>query len=488
MYKQKLLWFGYGIIFIACLISLYFGFKRMGMPLEYGGHSRTSMDLGALKDKENIVAVAIIGSGPAGLSAALYAARGKLYTVVFEGRQPGGQLTKTSWVENWPGMPKTMGADLIKGAREQAQQFGAVVIPETIESVDFSTWPFVLINEDGEKIHALTVIIATGANPRKLGVPGEEKFWGRGVTTCAICDAPFYKGSDVVVVGGGDSAVEEAMQLAPYVKSATLLVRGDTMRAAPSMQERLKEYKHISVVYNTQITEIKGDDKHVNAVELLSNGMAKTLPIDGVFLAIGHDPNTQLVKKYITCDDAGYIILNKRNQATSIKGIFAAGDVADNHYRQAGVAAGDGIKAALDAAELLRDIGFNDAISDQLKSHFFEPEETVTTVSLKKIVTKQDFEREVVKSKIPVVLDFYTDNCPSCLQMMPAVEAVAGKLANQVTFLKVDALESLELAKHLVVPRVPTLVVFKNGAEVARTKDIMSKQQLLEYILKLASK
>ena len=485
MDKQKKLYSLYVIIFIACLMSLYYGFSHYGKPLESGGDVNAAMKISALTGKKNIVTVAVIGSGPAGLSAAVYAARGKLYTVVFEGRQPGGQLTKTSWVENWPGLPKTLGADLIKGLRQQAQAFGAVIIPESIEKVDLSTWPFTLWNEDGTEIHALTVIIATGANPRKLGVPGEEAYWGRGVTTCAICDAPFYKGSDVVVVGGGDSAVEEAMQLAPYVKSATILVRGEAMRAVSSMQERLKEYKHIKIMYKTQITAIKGNDQHVTGLDIVTDGVKKAMPIDGVFLAIGHIPNTQLVKDSVALDDAGYIILTKRSQETSLDGVFAAGDVADNHYRQAGVAAGDGIKAALDAAELLRDIGFNDAVSAQVESRFFMPEDTATRIKLEKIATLPEFEREVGQSKIPVVLDFYTDYCPSCLQMMPAVESVAGKLADKVKFLKVDALESRVLAEKLVVPTVPTLVVFKGGKEIARTKESMSKQELLAYISKI---
>lgn len=445
-----------------------------------------SIDMRMLSGMNNVIPLAVIGSGPAGLSAALYGARGKTYTVVFEGKKPGGQLTGTSYVENWPGIKKMLGNDIINGLREQAQSFGAKTIHDTIVKADFSRWPFELTTEDGIKVHALTVIIATGANPRKLGVQGEEEFWGRGVTTCAICDAPFYQDSDVVVVGGGDSAVEEALQLAPYAKNITILVRGTAMRASAAMQDKLKEYKNISVRYETSIKAIKGDAKHVNAIDVATKDQTMTMPIDGVFLAIGHKPNTQIFKDIITLNDHGYIVLKPQHdheQMTSVAGVFAAGDVADYHYRQAGVAAGDGIRAALDALEFLREHNFTESLAVEYASQFFDPR-SQERLPLEHISTQKEFNQRVLQSPVPVILDFYTQYCPTCLQMLPIVEQIAAQFKNRATFYKVDALAFKELAAELVIPTVPMLIVFKDGKLVARSKEIMNRAQLQEFVEK----
>lgn len=435
-----------------------------------------------LKNYENIVPIAIIGSGSAGLASAVYGARSFFHTVIFEGKTPGGQLTTTSWVENWPGLKKKLGTDIINGLREQAQSFGARIVPETIVGIDASEWPFVLTTEDGLKIHALTVIIATGADPRKLGVPGEKEYWGKGVTTCAICDAPFYKDNDVVVVGGGDSAVEEALQLAPYAKNIKILVRGSSMRASAAMQERLKDYSHIQVLFNTHITEIKGGPEHVSSIDIVSNGTPSNMLIDGVFLAIGHVPNSQLVKDVISLDNQGYIVLKDRTQQTSRAGIFAAGDVADHQYRQAGVAAGDGIKAALDAADFLRNHGLNDTLMKQITPQFYDPSALSKKISLKLIKNIDELERILASTHLPVAVDFYTQYCPSCLQMLPVLETVAAQLDGKAIFVKVDALASRDLAEKYVVPTVPTLLVFKDASLVARTKEIMSRSQLQSFM------
>jgi len=445
-----------------------------------------SLPLANLANKKNIVPIAIIGSGPAGLAAALYAARAKIYTVVFEGKQPGGQLTTTSTVENWPGINRGLGPDIIKGLRKQAEEYGALCIPETIVKVDFSQWPFVLTQEDGVEINAATVILATGATPQKLNIPGEQQYWGKGVTTCAVCDAPFFKESNVVIVGGGDSAIEEALQLAPYVKHATLLVRSSALRASATMQEHLREYNHIDIQFNTQITAIKGDDNFVTSIDILHDGKPSTMTVDGVFLAIGHRPSTELFKKYITLDKQGYITLSCRAQTTSIPGIFAAGDIADNKYRQAGVASGDGIKAALDALEFLRNNGYNDKFEQEHQASFYKPQ-YAHHKKLVKISSKDQFTAEVINSPVPVILDFYTDYCPSCLQMMPVVEIVAESLGDTIKFVKVNALEFQELAEELAVPTVPTLLVMDKGKIVGRTKDIMNKQQLTAFARKFIS-
>jgi thioredoxin reductase (NADPH) len=310
-----------------------------------------------------------------------------------------------------------LGSDLIDQTKKQAQTFGALVVPDTVTSVDFSSWPYTLKTEEGHEVHALAVIIATGANPRLLSdtrpVKGEKEFFGYGVTTCAICDAPFYKGKKVVVVGGGDSAIEEATLLTSYAQSVILLVRGDKMRAAKAMQERIKDSPKITVRYNTEIAQITGDTK-VTGVTLRNTKTNTTedIPIDGVFLAIGHKPNTAIVAPYLSLDPEGYIILSTRFQKTSVPGVFAAGDVSDRIYRQAGVAAGDGIKAALDAISFLQEHGFNEKLVQELEKNYFEPEPE-TPLALTQLTSVKEFEK-LSKEHEFLVVEVGAEYCASC--------------------------------------------------------------------------
>lgn len=327
----------------------------------------------------NVIPFAIIGSGPAGLSAALYGARSALYTVVFEGDMPGGLLTQTTYVENWPGIPKALGIDIIEGLKKQALNAGAVCIADAIVDVDFSQWPFRLRTKSGDEVRALTVLISTGARPCFLNdsrhVPGEWEYIGRGVSTCAVCDASFYKGATVAVVGGGDSAVEEAIYLSSYADSVFLLVRGTSLRATAVMQARLRSVDKIKVLYTTQVMEIVGDDSVVTGARVINTttGEEADIPLEGIFLAIGHSPNSSLFKPWGITDEAGYIVVGPYHQRTSIPGVFAAGDVADRFYRQAGVAAGDGIKAALDAYSFLQACGYNQALAQQVGGQHYIP-------------------------------------------------------------------------------------------------------------------
>jgi thioredoxin reductase (NADPH) len=288
--------------------------------------------------------------------------------MVVEGPKPGGLLMNTTDVHNWPGKKSILGPDIIKELREQTEGVGAQIISDIVEKVNFDRWPYEIQLMDGGTIGALSVVIATGSSPRKLGVPGEEEYWGRGVTTCAVCDAHFYKGLDVVVIGGGDSAVEEALQLTNHAKSITILVRKGNMRAAASMQSRLKEHASIKIMYDVDIESIVGDGNHVTAVKLkdTKTGTVSEMLTSGVFLAIGHTPNSQLFTPFVTVDQSGYIVTVGKTQRTSKPGISAAGEVEDHRYRQAGASFGDGSKAGLDVLDFLRRVGFNPAIAQQL--------------------------------------------------------------------------------------------------------------------------
>lgn len=446
--------------------------------------SSVHIDIAALKGKKNLIPVAIIGSGPAGLSAAIYTSRANLHTIVFEGKKPGGQLMTTSDVENWPGMGKKTGPEIIDLVKKQATSFDVMLSQETIEKVDFSSWPFKLWTDEGTELHALSIIAAMGASPKLLNIPGEQQYWGgKGVTACAVCDAPFFKDKDVVVIGGGDSAAEQALQLASHAKAITILVRADKMRASYAMQERLKIYPHIKIRYTTQPVEIKGDGTHVTGIQLKTGDASELMPIDGVFLAIGHIPNTHIFKDALHLDENGYIELQPHRQKTSVDGVFSAGDVSDHRYRQAAVASGDGIKAALDATNFLGDHGFNDIIAEKLEKQFYRPAKS-STQEILKITSDDMFDKEVIKAKVPVIVDFYTPTCPSCLQMMPFVAEMAAKFEGKVKFVKVDGSELPELMKRLLVTSVPTFLVYQEGILIGRATSAMTRRELREFAQK----
>lgn len=473
----------YGIalamVLLASSAGAYWFVKRPQFKtMQTGSHATgdSAHALATLKNIKNIVPVVVVGSGPAGLSAALYTARSALYTVVFQGEKPGGQLTTTTYVENWPGTKKMLGTELIAQNRAQAEKFGAVLATGKIEAADLSVWPFKLTTDEGHEINALSVIIATGATPKRLDCPGEEEYWGKGVTTCAVCDAPYFKDKDVVVVGGGDSAVEQASLLVSYAKNVTMLVRGPAMRAAPAMKQRITESHKIKVLYNTEILKITGNNhpgkaKEVTGIELKdkATGKVTSMSIDGVFLAIGHTPNTQVFSKYVATNPEGYIVLPNRSQATSIPGVYAAGDVADYVYRQAGVAAGDGIKAALDAGMFLQERGFNDDLAKALEKNYYEANPDTAVLKLTKITTIKDFTAIASKHDY-LVVDVGADYCSSCHALLPLLESTAAKLKDKAHFVQINLSDNpKELVEKLAIKgSIPQVLIVKNGKVVKR--------------------
>jgi thioredoxin reductase (NADPH) len=301
--------------------------------------------------------VIIIGSGPSGYTAAIYAARANLSVLMFQGYQVGGQLMLTSDVENYPGFEEgILGPPMMEKFEMQARRFGTEMIPEDVSAVDFSERPFKVTADSGEYA-ARTIIISTGASAKWLSLPSEERLQGRGVSACATCDGFFFRNKDVVVVGGGDTALEEATFLTRYASHVTLAHRRDTLRASKIMQDRAFKNPKISFIWDTEVVEVLGDDA-VTGLRLrnVKNGEEYILPTQGLFLAIGHEPNTGLFKGVIDMDGKGYITPVEYTM-TNIPGVFAAGDVTDHRYRQAVTAAGDGCRAAIDLERWLESQG-----------------------------------------------------------------------------------------------------------------------------------
>ena len=303
----------------------------------------------------------IIGSGPAGYTAAIYAARADLNPVMYTGLEPGGQLTTTTEVDNFPGYPQGVdGPTMMNELKEQAERFGTKVEIDFISKVDFSKDKggiHKLYTQNGDEIKSKTVIITTGASAKYLGLPSEQRLIGGGVSACAVCDGFFYKNHDVAIVGGGDTAIEEATYLAKICNNVTMLVRKDHFRASKAMQNRLSNYDNIKVLFNHEVMEVMGENV-VDGIKIKSNltNDVSELKITGLFIAIGHSPNTDIFKGIVDMDDSGYILTDKTSTKTNIPGVFAAGDVQDKDYRQAVTAAGTGCMAALDAERYLQEI------------------------------------------------------------------------------------------------------------------------------------
>jgi thioredoxin reductase (NADPH) len=306
--------------------------------------------------------VLILGSGPAGLTAAIYAARANLAPVVVAGMQPGGQMTITSDVENYPGFPEVIqGPWLMEQMQKQAENVGTRMISDLIVKVDFSKRPFTCIGDGGDTYTGDTVIISTGASARWLGIPTEKKFQGFGVSACATCDGFFFRGKEVAVVGGGNTAVEESLYLTNHATKVTLIHRRDSLRAEKILQKRLFEHPKVNVIWDTVVDEVTGKEAPLAVTGLklkhVKTGAPQALNVDGLFIAIGHTPNTELFTGLLDMDENGYLITAPNSTRTNVPGVFAAGDVQDHVYRQAVTAAGTGCMAALEADRFLASHG-----------------------------------------------------------------------------------------------------------------------------------
>jgi len=463
---------GYSVALFGFCVACLYGVVHA----HYSTQSKCSntYDWKVVAQKKNVIPIAVIGSGPAGWTASMYGARAGITAVVFEGDEPGGLLTTTGEVENYPGIPRVQGTDLMEYMRKQALDFGVRCVADTIEEVDFCTWPFVLRSSGGETFYALTVVIATGAAPRRLGIEGEDKYWGAGVSACARCDAaiPMYRNKSAIVIGGGDSAIEEALQLEPFSSEVTIVHRRGQLRAAPHVRQRIKNFKKINVLYDAQVKRIVGDGTEVTSVELEltdeKDGSTRTeiMPIDRVFLAIGHIPRTDIFKNVINTDDQGFIKCAPYSQETNIAGVFAAGDVADPHYRQAISAAGKGCMAGIDAINFLQEVGYSNRATE-LATNFYGGENT-PAAEICSIANADEFEQFIFSPDSVSMVTFCESDQSYCKDVIDMLNTASKETRSQISFAVVNTAKNPGLAERYHVMKTPCMMFFDGGRLVAR--------------------
>jgi thioredoxin reductase (NADPH) len=446
---------------------------------------------------ENVV---IIGSGPAGYTAAIYAARANLKPFVFEGFQagglPGGQLMTTTEVENFPGFPDGItGPKLMDQMKAQAVRWGAELVTEDVTSVDFSQRPFV-IRSDEYEVKAHTVIIATGATAKRLGLPCEGQFWSRGISACAICDGatPIFRGAELAIVGGGDTAAEEAMYLTKYGDHIHMLVRSDKMRASKAMQDRVLKNPRITIHWNTEPLDVIGEGEVMTGVRIrhTQTGKESDLAVKGLFYAIGHKPNTALFKGQIELDDVGYIVTKPGSVETNIEGVYAAGDVQDHEFRQAITAAGTGCMAAMLAERWL-------AVNELAQEfHQTEASEKPAEEVVKKKTEAEQADGFNIKatrheggyalrklyheSDRLIMVKYASPSCGPCHTLKPILDKVVDEFDGKIHYIEIDIEQDPEIAEAGGVIGTPTVQFFKNKEKVNELKGVKQKSQYREVI------
>ncbi|MBE9142306.1 thioredoxin-disulfide reductase [Planktothrix mougeotii] len=445
---------------------------------------------------ENLV---IIGSGPAGYTAAIYAGRANLKPVVFEGYQiggiPGGQLMTTTEVENFPGFPEGItGPELMDRIKAQAQRWGAELFTEDVISVDLSQRPFTIKSEDRE-IKTHTIVIATGATAKRLHLPQEETFWNAGISACAICDgaSPIFKGVELAVIGGGDTAAEEAVYLTKYATHVHLLVRRNELRASKAMQQRVLQHPKITVHWNTEAVDVYGNDK-LGGIKIKNNqtGEQQDLPVQGLFYAIGHTPNTQIFQGQLQLDEVGYIVTKHGTPETSVEGVYAVGDVQDHEFRQAITAAGSGCMGAMLAERWL---SINGLAQEVQQTETSEPAAETTPSTQPQITTSENFDIQNTRhtggyalrklyhdSDRLIVVKYASPTCGPCHALKPILDKVVGEFEGKIHYVEIDIEEDPEIAQNAGVVGTPTLQMFKNKDLIQDLKGVKPKSLYRELI------
>mmetsp|Transcript_35798 Transcript_35798/g.89371 ORF Transcript_35798/g.89371 Transcript_35798/m.89371 type:complete len:563 (-) Transcript_35798:295-1983(-) len=468
-------------------------------------------------DVENVV---IIGSGPAGYTAAIYAGRASLAPLMFEGLTaggvPGGQLMTTTEVENFPGFPEGItGPNLMDKMRQQAERWGALLHTEDVETVDFSVRPFVITSTE-RTVRAHSVILATGATAKRLGIPSEATFWSKGISACAICDgpSPLFKGEDLAVVGGGDTAAEEALYLTKYGRHVHLLVRGATMKASKEMQNRALSHKQVTVHFNTECVDATGNNKgFLSGLNLrdTSSGEARKLAVKGMFYGIGHTPNSGFFASQVETDGEGYVVVRGEGVATSVEGVFSAGDLHDKEWCQAVTAAGSGCMAAISAERYLGAKGLlvekqsqSKAQSEQLAAEQLAAsvktklhtaaggaaaaadvvEEDSLSFDASRVRHKGQFAlRKLYHESDRVLMVMYSGpNCGPCKRLKPMLDGVLDEYGADVHFVEIDIEADQEIAKAAGVVGTPCVQVFKDKQRIEVLNGVKMKKAYREVI------
>lgn len=445
---------------------------------------------------ENLV---IIGSGPAGYTAAIYAARANLKPVVFEGFQagglPGGQLMTTTEVENFPGFPQGItGPELMDSMKAQAERWGAELHTEDVTFVDFSQRPFVVRSEERE-VKAYSIVIATGATAKRLGLPGEHQFWSRGISACAICDGatPIFHRAELAVIGGGDSAAEESIYLTKYGDTVNMLVRGDKMRASKAMQDRVLSNPKITVYWNSEVVNVFGNDNHMEGVKIrnLKTNEENDLHVKGLFYAVGHKPNTDLFKGQLELDDVGYIVTKPGSVETSVEGVFAAGDVQDHEFRQAITAAGSGCMGAMLAERWL---SVNDLLQEfrqvpAMANNELEQETQKPSTESKEFdvqATRHEGGYALRKlfhdSDRLLIVKYVSPGCGPCHTLKPILNKVVDEFDGRIHFVEIDIEKDRDIAENAGVNGTPTIQLFKNQELLVESKGIKPKSQYRQLV------
>jgi thioredoxin reductase (NADPH) len=446
---------------------------------------------------ENLV---IIGSGPAGYTAAIYAARANLKPVMFEGLQaggiPGGQLMTTTEVENFPGFPEGItGPQLMERMKAQAVRWGTECYTEDVISVDLRQRPFTIASTDRE-IKAHSVIIATGATAKRLGLPSEEQYWNNGISACAICDGatPIFKNEELAVIGGGDSAAEEAIYLTKYGSRVNLLVRRDIMRASKTMQDRVASNPKITVRWNSEPVDVFGENNRLTGIKVKNSqtGEITEIPAKGLFYAIGHAPNTSLFRGQLELDDVGYIIVKEGTTATNIEGVYAAGDVQDREYRQAISAAGTGCMAALSAERWLSE---RDLIQEYHQEET-APSSIETKTEVATTNPETDFDINNTRhyggyalrklfhqSDRVLVVKYVSPTCGPCHTLKPILNKVVDEFADKIHFVEIDIEADPEVAQMGQITGTPTVQFFRDKELLKEMKGVKQRSEYANAIL-----
>lgn len=430
--------------------------------------------------------VVVIGGGIGGLTSALYLSRGGLHPLVIAGPIPGGALTESSTVENWPGDLSITGTALTEKIKKQIEASGAIYETADVTAVDFSVYPYRITlsdpfspSQEKKIVETKACIIATGAVPKELQVPGEKKYWLKGIHSCAVCDGGLYRGKHVVVVGGGDSAITEASYLSTIAEKVILVVRSSSLKSIENARKnKLLSKDNVEIFYNTTVKEIIGDDHVVTNIILVDHKTNKerSVDIDGLFLAIGAKPNTELFQNKLEVDADGYIVTHKGFE-TSQPLVYAIGDVVDKEYKQAITAAGDAAKAALECMKKLGETLFANESRPNIRTKVIPPLDQIEVIAIR---TLRQFEKEVLDNKkTPVIVDFYADWCGPCKALEPHIKNWSKHFGGKIKFVKINLDQLGELAERYNVRAVPTVLYFDEKGSLLQSSTGLTEIQKL---------